>query len=183
MGSAGFGAKRTARRGDCARSPDWRRHLASRNGRTERVACAATGLAGKRRAGDQRSDCGEHAGAGESQDEREDQSWRRICSGGVGNGCLETNVFPMSNKALFAQRRDGRVAALQYLFAWSMNTPKNLTEDLRVFFENMEHPRTHFAFGEELIHGVIANVADIDSRIKGLAHNWEFERIAKIDLA
>ncbi|MEN9840576.1 MAG: hypothetical protein RL376_376, partial [Verrucomicrobiota bacterium] len=25
----------------------------------------------------------------------------------------------MSNKALFAKRRDGRVAALQFLFAWS----------------------------------------------------------------
>ncbi len=87
------------------------------------------------------------------------------------------------SKALFAQRRDGRVAALQFLFAWSMNTPKNLTEDLRVFFENMEQPRDHYAFGEELIHGVIEHIAEIDSRIKGLAHNWEFERIAKIDLA
>ncbi len=87
------------------------------------------------------------------------------------------------SKAQFAQRRDGRVAALQYLFAWSMNAPKNLAEDLRVFFENMEQPRDHYAFGEELIHGVIEHVADIDARIKGLAHNWEFERIAKIDLA
>jgi len=87
------------------------------------------------------------------------------------------------SKALFAQRRDGRVAALQYLYAWSINSPASLPDDLRVFFENMEQPRDHYAFGEELIHGVIANIADIDARIKGLAHNWEFERIAKIDLA
>ena len=86
------------------------------------------------------------------------------------------------SKAQFAQRRDGRVAAMQYLFAWSINQPKNIAEDLRTFFENMEQPREHYAFGEELIHGVIANIADIDARIKGLAHNWEFERIAKIDL-
>jgi N utilization substance protein B len=86
------------------------------------------------------------------------------------------------SKAQFAQRRDGRVAALQYLFAWSMNAPQNLAEDLRVFFENLEQPREHYAFGEELIHGVIAHQADIDSRIKALAHNWEFDRIAKIDL-
>ena len=87
------------------------------------------------------------------------------------------------SKGQFAQRRDGRVAALQYLFSWSLNTPKNLAEDLRVFFENQEQPREHYAFGEELIQGTIQNVADIDARIKGLAHNWEFERIAKIDLA
>lgn len=87
------------------------------------------------------------------------------------------------SKALFAQRRAGRVAALQYLYAWSLNSPKNLAEDLRVFFENMEEPREHYAFGEELIHGVIEHIADLDARIKGLAHNWDFDRIAKIDLA
>jgi N utilization substance protein B len=87
------------------------------------------------------------------------------------------------SKALFAQRRDGRVAALQFLYAWSLNPPLNLLEDMRVFFDNCEHPRDHYAFGEELIHGVIQHVDEIDSHIKGLAHNWEFERIAKIDLA
>jgi transcription antitermination protein NusB len=87
------------------------------------------------------------------------------------------------SKAEFVQRRDGRVAALQFLYAWSMNAPKNLQEDLRVFFESCEGPREHYSFGEELIHGVIENREAIDSHIKGLAHNWEFERIAKIDLA
>ena len=49
----------------------------------------------------------------------------------------------MSNKALFAQRRDGRAAAMQYLFAWSMNRPTNLAVDLVTFFEEMEQPRDH----------------------------------------
>jgi N utilization substance protein B len=89
----------------------------------------------------------------------------------------------MSNKALFAQRRDGRVAALQYLFAWSINVPQDLSEDLRTFFETQEKPREHYLFGEEIIDGVIKNIAEIDGRIRGLAHNWEFDRIAKIDLA
>jgi N utilization substance protein B len=87
------------------------------------------------------------------------------------------------SKAQFAQRRDGRVAALQFLYAWSLNSPKNLTDDLRVFFENMEQPREHYAFGEELIHGAIEHMGEIDARIKELAQNWEFDRIAKIDLA
>ncbi|MBW7894267.1 MAG: transcription antitermination factor NusB [Opitutaceae bacterium] len=87
------------------------------------------------------------------------------------------------SKAQFAQRRDGRVAALQYLYAWSINSPANLAEDLRVFFENMEQPRDHYAFGEELIHGAIANIAELDAHIKALAHNWDFDRIARIDLA
>jgi N utilization substance protein B len=88
-----------------------------------------------------------------------------------------------SNKALFAQRREGRVVALQYLFAWSLNTPKNLSDDIRTFLDTQEKPREHYAFGEELIHGVIEHVDEINGRIRGLAHNWDFERIAKIDLA
>ena len=87
------------------------------------------------------------------------------------------------SKAQFVQRRDGRVAALQFLYAWSLNVPKNLTDDLRVFFENCEEPREHYSFGEEIIHGVIEHCGEIDTRIKGLAHNWDFDRIAKIDLA
>jgi N utilization substance protein B len=87
------------------------------------------------------------------------------------------------SKVLFAQRRDGRVAALQFLYAWSMNSPKNLAADLEEFFTHCDQPRDHYAFGEELIHGVIEHAADIDARIKTLAHNWDFDRIAKIDLA
>ena len=90
------------------------------------------------------------------------------------------------SKAIFAQRRDGRVAAMQFLYSWSLNTPQNLAEDMRVFFEHLETtetPREHFAYGEELIHGAIQNQAEIDARIRQLAHNWDFDRIARIDLA
>jgi transcription antitermination protein NusB len=87
------------------------------------------------------------------------------------------------SKAQYAQRHDGRVAALQYLYAWSINSPANLVDDLRVFFENLEQPRDHYAFGEELIDGVIKNQEPIDAQIRVLAQNWDFERVAKIDLA
>ena len=88
-----------------------------------------------------------------------------------------------SSKPQFAQRRAGRVAALQYLFAWSINPPTNLANDLQAFFETQENPRETYSYGEEIINGVIEHIADLDARIKGLAHNWEFDRIAKIDLA
>jgi N utilization substance protein B len=87
------------------------------------------------------------------------------------------------SKAMFAQRRDGRVAAMQYLYAWSINPPTNLSQDLETFFENMEQPRGHYGYAEEVIQGVILNAEDIDARIKALAQNWEFGRIARIDLA
>lgn len=87
------------------------------------------------------------------------------------------------SKSQFAQRRDGRVVAVQYLYAWSINPPSNIVDDLRTFFEEQEQPREHYAFGEEIIRGVIDHVAEVDGHIRTLAHNWEFDRIAKIDLA
>jgi N utilization substance protein B len=86
-------------------------------------------------------------------------------------------------KPQFALRRDGRVAAVQYLYSWSINPPADLNDDLRTFFTNLEHPREHYSYGEDVIHGVIEHAAEIDGRIRGLAHNWEFDRIARIDLA
>jgi len=82
----------------------------------------------------------------------------------------------------FAQRRECRAAALQFLYAWSMNTPVSLADDLRVFFEGLEKPRDNYAFAEELIHGAIEHLPEIDGHIRTLAHNWEFDRIARIDL-
>jgi N utilization substance protein B len=87
------------------------------------------------------------------------------------------------SKPNFAQRRDGRVAAMQYLYAWSMNQPKNLAQDLEVFFAECEHPREHYGYAEEIIQGVILKEDVIDAQIKELAQNWDFSRIAKIDLA
>ena len=86
-------------------------------------------------------------------------------------------------KPQFARRRDGRMAAMQYLYAWSINPPGNLEEDLRWFFENQDQPRDHYSFGEEVILGVISHSAEIDGHIRGLAQNWDFDRVAKIDLA
>ncbi|HKB90162.1 MAG TPA: transcription antitermination factor NusB [Opitutaceae bacterium] len=85
--------------------------------------------------------------------------------------------------ANFSQRREGRVIAMQYLYAWSLNAPANLATDLQEFFAQQPNPRDYYAFGEELIHGVVQHAVDIDGHIKTLAQNWEFERIAKIDLA
>jgi transcription antitermination protein NusB len=87
------------------------------------------------------------------------------------------------SKAQYVQRHDGRVAAVQYLYAWSINPPDNAVDDLRIFFEGLEQPREHFVFGEELISGVIKNQAEIDAEIRAMAQNWDFERIAKIDLS
>ena len=83
----------------------------------------------------------------------------------------------------FQQRREGRVAALQFLYSWELNRPDDLAGGLTQFFADLEKPRDAYAFGEEIIHGVITHAAEIDGHIRTLAQNWEFDRIAKIDLS
>jgi N utilization substance protein B len=82
-----------------------------------------------------------------------------------------------------SHRREGRVAAMQFLYAWSINSSESLERDLEEFFAGKEKPRDFYAFGEQLIHGTIGKLDAIDERIRSLAQNWDFERIAKIDLA
>jgi N utilization substance protein B len=83
----------------------------------------------------------------------------------------------------FTQRRECRAAAFQYLYAWSVNQPASMGSDLDLFFQHLEKPRDYYAFAEELIHGAIEHVEEIDAHIKSLTHNWEFDRVARIDLA
>lgn len=82
-----------------------------------------------------------------------------------------------------SQRRLCRIAAMQYLYAWSINPPSELNAALELFFEDQDEERDYYAFAEELIFGVIENCDTIDGKIQEIASNWDFDRIAKIDLA
>lgn len=77
---------------------------------------------------------------------------------------------------------------MQYLFQWSFNPPETrlrLDRDIRAFFETIdpERERVYYSFAEELIYGALDHREEIDEVIKRYAKNWEFGRIAKIDLA
>lgn len=82
-----------------------------------------------------------------------------------------------------SQRRDNRVAAMQYLYQWSINTPEDFARDLHLFFKQKDHPRDYYSFGEELIVGALGNVEEIDEVIRRYTRNWDFNRVARIDLA
>lgn len=76
------------------------------------------------------------------------------------------------------------MAAVQFIYSWEMNKPEMLSDGLRTFFENQEeHPREYFEFAEELIDGMIDNMDSIDEIIKERTANWDFDRIAKVDLS
>lgn len=82
-----------------------------------------------------------------------------------------------------SQRRQNRVAALQFLYQWELNKPEELLDSLKIFIENQSEERSYYEFSESLILKTIENIDMIDSKISDNANNWKFDRIAKVDLA
>lgn len=75
------------------------------------------------------------------------------------------------------------MAAVQFLYSYELNRPEVLQDGVRTFFDTRDQPRDYYAFAEELVYGVIGELEAIDAKILGFAENWEFERIAKVDLS
>ncbi len=82
-----------------------------------------------------------------------------------------------------SQRRENRKCAVQFLYQWELNKPEQLNDALRVFIEDQPEPRDYYAFSEELVHGTLGQIKEIDAEILAHAANWKFERIAKVDLS
>lgn len=81
------------------------------------------------------------------------------------------------------RRHDNRVAAMQFLYSWEVQRQADMVTALFDFFSEREQPREYFSFAEELVHGVIRDLALIDEVIGKYAKNWSFARIARVDLA
>lgn len=78
------------------------------------------------------------------------------------------------------KRREGREAAVQYLFQRDLNTSDEKV-DTSIFWELRPAVSGVRAFGQNLIDGVLAQQEQIDERIKGCVDNYELNRIAAVD--
>ncbi len=78
------------------------------------------------------------------------------------------------------KRREGREAAIQFLFARDMQGDEK-PEDPEVFWTLHSAKTSTRAFAETLIDGVLRHRADIDSRIVPLLQNFRLERLAAVD--
>ena len=83
----------------------------------------------------------------------------------------------------WSQRRQNRCAAFRFIFQWEMNPSDDVQIDLNEYFDHLNQSEEYFAYSIELIGGVLEKVKILDSIITELVENWEFSRIAKIDLA
>jgi len=79
-------------------------------------------------------------------------------------------------------RRKARILAFQTIYSWDINQAS--IGDLLDFSWKKEEINNEVAeFSRLLAGGTVENIEDIDSVIKKNIRNWEFERLAKVDLA
>ncbi len=83
-------------------------------------------------------------------------------------------------------RRQGRIIAFQALFGWDLNRVP--IEELLCFPWLDEERKGQLddeamAFARLIVSGAIENMQAIDAAIKGHLENWDFARLARVDLA
>jgi len=87
-----------------------------------------------------------------------------------------------------SNRHLGRIVALQSLYEFefrtsSEDTTVEITEILERNLERYESAIEDKHFVDTLVHGVIAEQADLDAKIQPIAPDWPIEQIARIDRA
>ncbi len=78
-------------------------------------------------------------------------------------------------------RRDGREAAIQFLYQFDAHKPANVDEALAAFWKQTEEPQNVRDFATDLLRGALEKLPEVDAKIRTLADNWDFERLAVVD--
>jgi N utilization substance protein B len=79
------------------------------------------------------------------------------------------------------KRREGREAAIQFLFARDLQGGGQKPEDADVFWTLHSARASTRAFAENLIRGVLAHQDEIDAGIAKVVENFRIERLAAVD--
>jgi len=77
-------------------------------------------------------------------------------------------------------RREGREAAVQFLYQRDLNVGAN-AQTMEEFWELRPAAKKVREFGMAIAEGVLAHQGDIDERIRQAASNYDLHRIAAVD--
>ena len=78
------------------------------------------------------------------------------------------------------KRREGREAAVQFLFAHELHSEHTEAEQNAFWDIHSAKPKVR-AYAEELIRGVLAHLTEIDAVISPVVENFRIERLANVD--
>jgi N utilization substance protein B len=78
-------------------------------------------------------------------------------------------------------RRDAREAAIQFLYQFDAHKPADVEGALDAFWKQTEEPKNVRDFANDLLRGALEKLPEVDAKIRTLADNWDFERLAVVD--
>jgi N utilization substance protein B len=78
-------------------------------------------------------------------------------------------------------RRDGREAAIQFLYQHELNPLSDVDGAIVRFIQMAELKPATAEFARSLIKGALEHEKEIDAKIVSIAENWDFNRLANLD--
>ena len=78
-------------------------------------------------------------------------------------------------------RRDAREAVIQFLYQYDTHKPGDVEAALAEFWKQNDESQNVRDFANDLLRGVIVKLPEVDTKIRALADNWDFERLATVD--
>lgn len=78
-------------------------------------------------------------------------------------------------------RREGREAAVQFLFANDIQSGKLSDEEQEAFWEIHSAKRGARGFAENLVKGVLERLPEIDKHIAAATQNFSIDRLGNVD--
>ncbi|MEO0453075.1 MAG: transcription antitermination factor NusB [Verrucomicrobiota bacterium] len=81
------------------------------------------------------------------------------------------------------KRRDGRVLATQFLYAWECREPDRheWKEEWALFLEMTEPAASVKNFAFPRIEGVLSHREELDKQLSQVSQNWDLDRMAIVD--
>ncbi|OGW40012.1 MAG: transcription antitermination factor NusB [Nitrospirae bacterium RBG_13_39_12] len=79
------------------------------------------------------------------------------------------------------KRRKAREYALQILFQADFTEKKINSRDLEEFWLDKKYAKNTREFAEEIIHGTLSRLDEIDKMIEKFTENWILKRMAAVD--
>ncbi len=95
---------------------------------------------------------------------------------------MAANSPQPNKKPRLSLRREGREAALQFLFSHDLNPELDPDGPEAVDFWNLRHAKARVReFATELLRGLMPHLPEIDEKITGAIENYAFNRLAVVD--
>jgi N utilization substance protein B len=79
------------------------------------------------------------------------------------------------------KRRKAREYAFQFLFQFDFTGKKPDKTDFEEFWADKDGDAKGREFTEDIVHGTITNLAEVDAALKKAAEHWVLQRMAAVD--